>query len=63
MLNCKQVKVKCPNPRCRNVILETAREGGDQLVVRYRQIKNIDGHPSVQCRRCKTWIKVTREMI
>jgi hypothetical protein len=63
MQNQKPVKVICPNHRCRNVILETAREGGGRLVVRYKQIENIGGHPSVQCRRCGTWIKVTLDMI
>lgn len=63
MQNGNQLKVICPNHRCRNVILETAREGNGRLVVRYKLIEKINGHPSVQCRRCGTWVKVTREMI
>lgn len=59
----KSIKIICPQSRCRNVVIETAREGPGLLVVRYKMTGIINGHPSVQCKRCGTWVKVPREMI
>ena len=57
-------KVRCPNPRCRNIIIEPAHVGNGRFVVRYKQIRLIRGKPHVMCKICGTaWIEIPREMI
>ncbi len=57
----QNIKIKCP--KCRNSVIENAREGAGRLVTRFKQTQRKGNQLIVQCRSCNTWIKIPNNLI
>lgn len=57
----KEIKIKCP--KCRNGVIESAKEGEGQLVTRFKKVRKIRGQLFVQCRDCNNWISIPSGLI
>jgi hypothetical protein len=57
----QDIKIKCP--KCRNGVIESAKEGKGRVVTRFKQAQRRGNQLVVQCRSCNAWIKIPSDLI